>query len=228
MSSLIKTLFLFVSLSSGLFLQGYGQDFRTTFMEMKQKYDSLKSFHIIMEVKASEHENSPPFYAEKFELKKEGINYVYSSKDNFMLMNESHIVLVDKEARQMSVSTRNKKAEQELNGQVKFNLDSILSKNTVPQYLGEHSDRFVYSQQLKQGPVKTMSMYIDKHTGLLSRVEYHYREAQFVSVDFNLFDDQPSFGPETFADASVIMLEKGKYKPSAAFKGFQIIAAHTK
>jgi outer membrane lipoprotein-sorting protein len=199
------------------------QDFKTVLSAMKQKHESMQRFHVVMQVEAHENKTTKPFYRERFELKKDNENFLYRLSNNVVLLNEKHLIEVDKPGHSIVVNNRNENSGKSLARQVKFNLDSILSFYETPAYLGEKAGQYHYSLNLKKGAVTAMDMFVNKTTGLLSRIEYQYRDAQWVTIVFEVFDTAPLFAADTFADDQFVVQANGKLMPASSYKNFEIV-----
>jgi outer membrane lipoprotein-sorting protein len=213
-----------VILVSCLSFRSDGQEYRKIFLEMKAKYESMESFHIVMQVIVNEQTSASPLFQDRIDLKKDGVNYRYEMRASDMLMNDQYVVMVDKGSREIIVSRRSIEAEKAIRANTQFNIDSLMSFYEEPKYLGEENGTYHYQLSLKRGAVKTIDLYINKQTVIISKMRYVYTEGQVVSIVFEKFDAAPDFTTETFNEKNYITTVKGQLKPSAVYQQYKVIA----
>lgn len=206
------------------------QDLRQALLKMRGVYEQSDKFHIVMKVQAFENEQTTtPYYNEKAEVKREGDKYLSRFSGNDMLMNERYFVMVDKGAREIVCNPRSLKAEREtFKDLFKLSLDSILSLYNEPRYLGRDNELDRYEIKQKKGPIGMIGLTINSRTSILTELTYHYRDKQYVTITFELFDTQPVFLAGTFDEGQYIAKTKGKTMPAPAFRKYTVTDASTK
>lgn len=201
----------------------HAQDFEQLIREMRQDYEQSKSLQIVMEISVYDSgQLSQPYYQQVVDIKRDGNNYWYQVEENEMLMNDKYLIMVDKQSRQISYSKRSVEAEAELQKGYQFNLDSVFMKYEKPQYLGKEDNADHYLVLDKEGSIKEIHFYIVPETRILKQVSYRYREGQYASIRFIVFDKKASFDPETFSEARYVTKVDKKMVPSRYFKQYSL------
>ena len=52
---------------------------------------------------------------------------------------------------------------------------------------------------------------------------YLYQEGQYVEIAFNVFDNDPTFGPGTFDEKNYVVEDGSGLKPSSDFNGYFVL-----
>jgi hypothetical protein len=167
-------------------------------------------------------QSQQPYYQQLVDIKREGNNYWYQVEDNEMLMNEKYLIIVDKQARQISYSKRSIEAEAELQKSYHFNLDSVFMQYEKPQFLGRVEDADHYLIPDKKGPIKEIHFYIIPETRKLKEIAYRYREGQYASIRFIVFDKKAGFDADTFSADRYVINVSGKVAPSRFFRNYNL------
>lgn len=201
-----------------------GQDFREAVLEVRKVYGQVERLHAVIDIKVYVGASSlKPYYAEVADIRRDKQNCRYHYGTNDMLMNEKYLVLVDRSAKEMSVSKRNLKGEAALRSDpVQVNLDSLLKHYDQAIYAGREGNADHYKLVRHKGEPARTDIFIDVQTKLVRRIEYHYREGQRVFIDFKVFDLHPQFEPDTFQEKHFFSVTKGKIVAADQFKGYTI------
>jgi len=202
------------------FLQA--QDFKQLMKEMRKEYEQSRALQVVMEIKVYDSAQlSLPYYQQTVDVRRDGNNYWYQVEENEMLLNEKYLVMVDKQSRQISYSNRSLQAEKELQKNFQFNLDSLLTQYETPRYLGKAGDAEHYLVKEK-GPIEEIHFHIIPQGHILKKIEYKYREGQYVSIVFLMFDRHPLFKADTFSETRYVVKVNNKMVPSRFFKQYEI------
>lgn len=203
--------------------QTRAQDLKGALEKMQDVYSRSEKLHIIMEVKVFEtlSEATPAFH-EKADIKKENENYRYTFSSTEMLLNERYQIVVDKESRDIIINKRDLKIESQVKDVFKANLDSILTHYNAPEVLGDSAGATHYRLFQKHGLVDQIDLHVDNELNILKKMEYRYRDGQFVSVVFEMFDTTPSFDEGVFDDKNYVLIAGGRVKPSARLQHYRI------
>lgn len=224
----MRILYLLLFLSFG-FQRASAQDLNQALQDLRKQYAQSDQLRMVMQIQAFEKPQSDaPYYHEKAEIRKSGNQYLYQFAGTEMLMNAKYLIVVDKNAAEMVCSKRNLKTEADFKDQAKVNIDSILTFYDHPQYLGRTKSIDHYRVFQKKGAIGQIDLFMNAQTNLLHRIQYHYRDKQWVVIAFDVFDMRPSFSSNTFDEAHYVAVEKGKMKPSAAYKKYSIVEASSK
>lgn len=218
--------------SSMIFLMCFAQilcaqSFKDRILSMQSEYKKMERAHIKMEVNVFLNENTKqPYFKEVADVKRQYENYHTEFGSTKMLVNKNFIIMVNKASSEV-VCTR--RSGEELNNFVNdpFNasLDSILSFYGDPVFLGNKNDQEHYKLNQKSGNIKQIDLYINSKTNLLSKLEYRYDDGHFVSTIFTLMDTNPVFATAVFDEKQYIVLDKGKFSVSPAYKGYRLTIA---
>lgn len=199
------------------------QDFKQIIRELRKDYAQSKALQIVMEVTVYDSSQSPePYYKALVDIRRKGNNYWYQVENNEMLLNEKCLVVVDKEARQISYSKRSLETEAELQKSLKFDLDSVLALYDAPRYLGRSGNADHYLVYEKEGPIAQIHFYIVPESKTLKQITYKYREGQYASIRFIVFDRQAIFDTDTFSEAKYVTVSNDKVVPSRYFKNYNL------
>jgi outer membrane lipoprotein-sorting protein len=219
----MKTIRLFALLLAVVAGQTRAQDLKSALVKMQDVYTRSEKLHIVMEVKVFETigEATPAFH-EKADIKKENENYRYTFSSTEMLLNEKYQIVVDKESRDIIINKRDQKIESQVKDVFKANLDSILAHYNAPEVLGDSAGATHYRVFQKHGVVDQIDLYVDNQKSILLKMEYRYRDGQFVSVVFEMFDTTPSFDAGVFDDKNYVLIAGGRVKPSARLQHYRI------
>jgi hypothetical protein len=200
------------------------QDFKQALLNMQKEYGAVGRMHIIMAIKAFEKKSSAvPFYNQKAEIKKDDQNFFYQFGNNDMLLNQKYLLMIDHSAKQIICNKNNLKAMGGFNDPFKMNIDSLLAAYGKSSYQGKKGDLEHYRIVHSKGAIKQTDMYFAAQTNLLRKIEYSYESNQFVVIDFELFDKQPDFKPDTFDEVRYMAMVNGKLKPGQAYPRYEVI-----
>lgn len=224
----MRTFYVLLLLSFG-FQRASAQHLNQALQDLRKQYAQSDQLRILMQIQAFERPQSDePYYHDKAEIRKSGNKYLYKFGGTEMLMNAKYLIVVDKDAAEMVCSKHNLKTEADFKDQVTVNIDSILTFYDHPEYLGRAKSIDHYRVFQKKGAINQIDLFINAQTNLLHRIEYHYRDKQFVVIDFDIFDMRPSFPANTFDESQYVAVEKGKMKVSDAYKKYSIVEASSK
>lgn len=222
----IRTCFREVLLAACLLLTTFpspAQHFRTTLDTMRQRYGQSRQFHIRMDIQAYETATAASsFYKQQVEIFRDGENYLYQMTDQDMLMNEEHLLMVNKATREIVCRPRSKNDERALGASTHVNLDSLLNLSGTPEYLGEQNQLQHYRFHEKKGDIDRVDLYFSKADGMIREITYHYRSEQFARVRFTQFDLQPTLGSGIFDEKRYVVAAKGKYRGTGLFSSYQV------
>ncbi|HEY0651763.1 MAG TPA: hypothetical protein VGD65_01505 [Chryseosolibacter sp.] len=219
----MKTISFFAVLIVAAAGQTRAQDLKSALVRMQDVYAHSEKLHIIMEVKVFETigEKTPAFH-EKADIKKQKENYRYTFSSSEMLLNEKYQIVVDKDSRDIIINKRDQKIESQVKDVFKANLDSILAHYNTPEVLGDSAGATHYRVFQKHGVVDQIDLYVDNQRSIVKKMEYRYRDGQFVSVVFEMFDTTPSFDEGVFDDKNYVLIAGGRVKPSARLQHYRI------
>ena len=200
------------------------QDFRHAVDEARKAYGQADHLHAVMLIKVFESASSgKPYYSETADIKRHKNNYLYRYGVTEMLMNERYLVLVDKSSKEISFSRRDLKSEDAaFKDPMTMSLDSLLKKYKQTTYIGrkDNMDRYQLTQATES--ISRTDLFFDIRTKLIRRIEYHYPEGQHVSIEFQVFNQAPSFKADTFYESNYIVIGKDKIIPSAQYQGYNV------
>ena len=200
-----------------------GQDLKEELIKMKEQYGDMSSLHVVMLVSVFDEQTaSSPYYKEKVEIKKQDESFLYVLTGNEMLLNKKYMVMVDKSEKQIVWSERDPQAETAWRQGLSFDLDSILSYYHQATWLKTENGIAHYSVLQKEGPVDWVYLFIDTNTHLIHKMEYHYKNDQFVSILFKEFKTHPVFTEATFDEKRYVVNERGEFKASGVFRQYRV------
>jgi hypothetical protein len=202
---------------------GQAQHLRASLARMQKMYSQSERLHIVMRIEAFENASAKePHYRQEADIKKEGGNYHYLFGTTEMLLNKRLMVMVDKAARTLMYQPRGTKAETQAFGPGAMNMDSLFRFYEDPQYLGRKGAADQYRVMQKKGPVDAIELDIHSASGLLTRLQYHYRKGPVVVIHFLVFDCAPQFKSGQFDENKYVVAEAGKVKAAAPFRNYHV------
>jgi hypothetical protein len=208
---------------------GQAQHLRASLAQMQKMYSQSDRLHIVMRIEAFENASvKKPHYQQEADIKKEGSNYHYLFGTTEMLLNGRLMVMVDKAARTLMYQQRGTKAETQAFGPGAMNLDSLFRFYEDPQYLGRKGAADQYRVIQKKGPVDEIELDIHSTSGLLTRMQYHYRKGPVVVIHFLVFDPKPQFEAGQFDESKYVVAEAGKFKAAAPFRNYHLSQSQVK
>lgn len=202
----------------------HAQEFRQTLVDLQKQFAALENMHIVMDVDVFEKkESTTPVYAMQVDISKKEQEYLYRYGDNEMLVNDGLILMINHSAKSMVLSRRDQTMEKEMLKGIEFNLDSMLATYSKVEYLGQHELGQHYRIENKNGPVRTIDLFLNLDSKLISRMVYEYDSQQYVVIDFSTFDRNPAFTKEYFSERPyLVATSKGQYAPSKKFEKYII------
>lgn len=200
------------------------QDLTKILKEMRNEYSQSSSLEISMEILVYDSAQSEPYFRQTADIKRDGNKYWYQMEENEMLLNDNYLIMLDRNTQQISLSKRDPQSEKELQKSFQFNLDSILASYETFQYLGVEDSTEHYVAVEKQGPIKEVHFFFMPESHGLSEIAYQYREGQYVSIRFIVFNKNVLFGPDTFSESRYVTKVNNKMVPIRDFEEYAMHA----
>lgn len=198
------------------------QDFKALIYKMKNEISAGSKLQVVMRVSVFDTKDSAqPYYEEVVDIRKDGDNYWYNFDDKEMLLNGQAMIMVDRQSRQINYSKRDVKAEKQFYEAVKFDLDSILSTYGEFGFMGNVNGVEHYVVNESKGPISKIHFYISTDA-ILKKIEYEYSEGPFASINFLLFDGNPSFDSLTFSENRIVEKIEKKLYPSKYYRNYKL------
>lgn len=199
------------------------QDFRAALANLRQRYENSRQFHVRMDIQAFETETAATaFYRQQAEIFRDGENYLYQLDDQDLLLNEQHLLLVNKATREIVCQPRSQPGERELAASTRLNLDSLLNLSGTPEYLGQKDQVQHYRFREQKGEIDRVDLYFSTTDGMVREITYHYRSGQFARVRFTRFDLEPALGSGTFDEKRYVVAVQGKYRGTGLFSSYKV------
>lgn len=202
------------------------QNFQERMENLRAGYGNTNKLHVEMVIHIYENEQQrTPVHTEHASLKRNGSLYQYKYSSMEMLMNDKYTILVNLPERMISFTKRDVKGEEKFFKQpTSFDLDSILGLYEAPALVKVQGELEHYRVRQKEGPVKTVDLYIDTRHNKLTRMDYVEQEGAYTVIEFKVLDTTPEFDENEFKESNYILAAKGTVKPSPRFSGYRIIA----
>lgn len=198
--------------------------FKEVVLKMREEYKNLEKLHVVMSIQAFENSSAKtPYFSEIADMKRDKHNYLYKFAGHEMLLNDKFMLMVDHSSREIFCNTRDVKAELAgfKNG-VQFDLDSLLQFYGDVEYVGRYDRIDKYRIAQKVGQLEIIELFIDSSKSLLKRLDYTYRDKQYVRIEFNVFNQTPSFDTGLFSEMNYITKNNKGIVSSGKFKGFTV------
>ena len=206
-----------------LFIPADAQDFKAFIQEMRKDFSQWHAMHVVMDITVYDSAANEPYYKQQVSIKRDGDNYWYQVEENEMLLNEKYLIMLDREARQITCSKRSLEAEKELQRNIEFNVDSIFALYPSPEYMGTNDGAAHFKFVEKNGPIAEVHFYVRKEHDYLKKMEYKYRGGQFASIQFVVFKKNVKFEPNTFSETQYVTEEKRTIRPGRFFHQYQLV-----
>lgn len=193
-------------------------------LKMQEEYKTMDKLHLIMSIQVFESESaSKPYYSEIANIKRDKNNYLYQFGSQEMLMNEKYLLMIDRSSKEIFCNKRNLKSElNTFKDAFQMNIDSLLKFYGKTILVGKEDQIEQYRLFQDKGPVNQVDLFIDASSGLLKRIDYAYKDKQYVKIDFKMFDRTPVFNPGIFNENNYITVQKEKLVASERFKGYNV------
>jgi hypothetical protein len=203
----------------------HAQSFKERLVQMRKEYDTLRSLHLKMSIRVFENDRATqPFVVQVADVKREADNYKYQLGETNMLMNSKYTIVTDAAAREIVCSKRSLKDQKELfKTPVAFDLDSILNLYETPKVARREGDLEHYIIEQKKTNINRIDMFIDVNNNHIRKLEYRYKDAHYVVIEFPLFDTKPVFETDTFHEKHFVIAEKTGLRASTAFRGYRVV-----
>jgi len=201
------------------------QDFKKAVAEARTEYEKLDRLHAVVQVQAYEDESAKTsYYYQQGDIKRDHLNYCYTFGVNDMLMNDKYLIVVDKDAREISLSkVDQEKTKQLIQDPIKSSFDSLSKYYEKPVYKGRFQNTDQYSIAPKQGYLTKLDIFFNVGTKLIQKILYHYQEGQLVAVEFLKMDTQPVFDQTIFNENRYVVFGKnGVPQTAGQFKGYHV------
>lgn len=204
------------------------QDLKQALEKLRSTYAQTDRFHIVMSIKAYDDDKAGvPYYDERADIRRSGNSYLYRFGSSDMLMNEKYLIMVDRGSKEIICDKRSIAAETEtFKDMMKANvLDSILQFYEQPEYVGQQNGVDHYRVFQKKGAIRQIDLLFRASDHLLQGINYHYRNKQYVTIEFDTFDMNPVFASHAFHENQYVTITKGKIAVADAFRNYTVIEA---
>jgi hypothetical protein len=202
----------------------HAQTFKERMILMQNEYAQVKDVHILMSVTIFDNEkNSKPFFQQQAEIRKKDFQYNYSFGPISMLMTNDDMLMVDHSSKRIVCSKRSLEKEQKMFADpFKASLDSMLRLHGTPESIEKEKGIEHFRLKNDKGQIRQIDMFVNE-ANLLERLEYRYKEDQYVVIEFKIFNRTPEFAPETFNREQFVTMEKGKLKGAKNYSSFEVV-----
>lgn len=202
-------------------------NFKATILRMQEEYRKLEKLHLVMAIDVFENASTTkPYFSETADIRRYKHNYLYKFAGHELMMNDKYMVMVDHTSKEILCNTTDQGKESDaLRNGFQWNVDSLLQFYGEAVYLGRQGDIDHYRIPQKVGEVETVEMYIDSSNAVLSRIDYTYRNGQYVKIVFRVFNRVPSFDASLFSERNYVVMQKEKAVASAKYRGFRVTDA---
>jgi len=196
----------------------WAQDFRAAMHALQDRYATLNSLHVIMQLSKYDRASKKPKYDERIEIKKSGSNFHYHWGTCKMLLSEKSFLLVTDETKSIQYAPR--QVVVGTSAPAVMNLDSLLAHTQIPEYISRIDSIDHY--RLKQDGTVRVDLWISQRSKFISKLEYSYKNGDRTIIDFVLFDTNPIFDPAVFQESQYIIVEGKSIRPSLAYAGYSV------
>ena len=194
------------------------QDFRTAMHTLQDRYATLNSLHLVMQLSKYDSASANPKYGERIEIKKSGDNFHYHWGTCKMLLSEKSFLLVTDETKSIQYAPR--QIVVGTSAPAVMNLDSLLAHTEIPEYIGRIDSIDHY--RLKQDETVNVNLWISLRSKFISKLEYDYKNGDRTTIDFVLFDADPLFEPTVFQESQYVIVEGKSIRPAPAYANYSV------
>jgi hypothetical protein len=199
------------------------QDLRSALERMQQTVKESTQMHVVMTIDVYEDIRSEKsFYHDVAEVNRNDNSYLYHFGVLDFLMNDKYVIIVDRQERRIMLQDRDLTSETEFRKSISFNLDSLLLAYKNPKFIGNINGIEHYQVLQNQNSISQIDLFINNRTNLLDKMQYGYKEGQFVSIHFDQFEIHPKFKEDEFDELLYFSKLNGKYQLAEKFKDFKI------
>lgn len=205
-----------------------GQNFKSEIETIKKSFENTNALHLVMKIQIFDDSvSAKASFIEKVDIKRQENNFRYVMNAYEMLMNETYLIVVNKDASELMYTVRDLKTEKLLQSQFNLNMDTVFNILGTPEFVAKKGNADHYVLKRKTGSIRQIDFFLNKEKKIMERVEYRYRENQVVFIEFELFDAAPAFDDKTFVTSNYLIFSGREIKTSPAFANYKIIQSET-
>jgi hypothetical protein len=168
-------------------------------------------------------ESTKPFYTDHADIKKKGNNFRYSISAYDLLMNEQYLIMVNKTSKEIMYAGRDLKTEKRNTAPFDLSMDSIFNVLGNPVLTDTEGPVYHYTLKRDKGAIAQIDFFLNKEKKYMEKIEYRYRERQFVSIIFENFETSPVYAADTFSEKNYLIFTNDNVKKAAPFQRYKII-----
>lgn len=223
MKRVIKNFFLVAScvlLVGGIQAQDIEQDFD----KMVAAYKDGEKLYLEME--NTVYKGTEKVKAVSSTLLKSGSNYKYQTDEHQMVLNDKHVVFVDKRNYNLIVSTRNQEQEA-LQQQAMPLTKDILQKYKETTYKGIENGYKHYQLKNTQEQIVQIDLFFEVKTGFVKKAIYYYNPSlvpdnMSTIIQLNVINLSPSVSSTTFSDRNFWTAQNKKLVPIGKYSKYSL------
>lgn len=218
---------LFCSIIGWLNMQG--QSIQEDMEYMVAQYKGVKNLYVEMENKV--YEGANVVQAQYGKVYKKGDLYFYDFKENLLLVNSKHILIIDNRNKVIVYDKWSKQKAKKLAGSYIPDIDDLLKRYPKVSFVeGEEK----YNHYILENPKERMSTvetFFDKKTGYMKEVIYRYNPKMMTSdiythLKLKVIESKPSFESNQFSEKQFIKISNDRIVPIGKYQNYTLRKAN--
>lgn len=206
-----------------------GQSIREDMEYMAAQYKGVKNLYVEMENKVYEGEN---VVQEQYgKIYKKGDFYFYDFKENLLLVNSKHILVIDNRNRVIIYDEWSKQKAKKLAGSYIPNVDDLLERYPTVSFVEGEAKYKHYVLENPKERMSTVETFFDKKTGYMREVIYRYNPKMMTSniythLKLNVIESKPSFESNRFSEKQFIKISNDQIVPIGKYQSYTLRKAN--
>lgn len=206
-----------------------GQSIREDMEYMQAQYKGVKNLYVEMENKV--YEGDRVVQEQYGKIYKKGDLYFYNFKQQMMLVNSKHILMIDHRNKVIVYDEWSKKKAKKLAGTYIPNADDMLERYPNVSFVGMDGDYKHYILENKNERMSKVETFFDKQTGYMKEVIYRYNPKLMTSeiythLKLNVIQTKPEFSSNQFSEKQFITVSNNRIKPVGKYSTYTIRKAN--
>lgn len=205
------------------------QSIREDMKYMEAQYKGVKNLYVEMENKV--YENNKVVQEQFGKIYKKEDFYFYDFKDNLLLVNNKHILIIDNRNKVIVYDKWSKQKAQQLAGTYIPNADDMLERYPNVSFVGVQEQYKHYILENSKERMSKVETFFDKKTGYMKEVIYRYNPKLMTSdiythLKLNVIESKPNFENDQFSEKQFIKISNGRITPIGKYQNYTLRKAN--
>jgi outer membrane lipoprotein-sorting protein len=205
------------------------QSIREDMEYMQAQYKGIKNLYVEMENKV--YEGDKVVQEQYGKIYKKGDLYFYDFKENQLLVNSKHILIIDNRNKVIVYDKWSKKKAQKLAGTYIPNVDDMLERYPKVSFVGVEEEYKHYILENAKERMSKVETFFDPKTGYMKEVIYRYNPKLmttniYTHLKLNVIESKPSFENNQFSEKQFIKISNDRIVPVGKYSNYTIRKAN--